>query len=55
MTTKKESDLGKAQLLLRSVPSCLLAVDTPEQKDAVAQLKAAYAAAHQGENTSEKK
>ncbi len=44
-TTKKESELGKAQLLLRSVPSCLLAVDTPEQKDAQAQLKAAYAAA----------
>ena len=48
-TTKKESDLGKAQLLLRSVPSCLLAVDTPEQKDAVAQLKAAYAEAHKSE------
>jgi len=49
LTTKKESELGKAQLLLRSVPSCLLAVDTPEQKDAVAQLKTAYAAAHKSE------
>lgn len=49
LTTKKESELGKAQLLLRSVPSCLLAVDTPEQKGAQEQLKAAYAAAHKGE------
>ena len=48
-TSKKEGELGKAQLLLRSVPSCLLAVNTPEQKDAVAQLKAAYAAAHKSE------
>jgi len=44
-TTKKESDLGKAQLLLRAVPSCLLPDDTAEQKDAQEQLKAAYAAA----------
>ena len=49
LTTKKESDLGKAQLLLRAVPSCLLAVDTPAQKDAQTQLKAAYDAAHKGE------
>lgn len=44
-TTKKEGDLGKAQLLLRSVPSCLLPADTAEQKDAQEQLKAAYTAA----------
>jgi predicted Zn-dependent protease len=41
-TTKKDSDLGKAQLLLRAVPSCLLPVDSAEQKDAQEQLKAAY-------------
>ncbi|MBK7642928.1 MAG: M48 family metalloprotease [Planctomycetes bacterium] len=43
-TTKKDTELGKAQLLLRSVPSCLLPVDSPGQKDAQEQLKAAYAA-----------
>jgi predicted Zn-dependent protease len=41
-TTKKDSELGKAQLLLRAVPSCLLPADSPEQKDAQEQLKAAY-------------
>jgi predicted Zn-dependent protease len=44
-TTKKDTELGKAQLLLRSVPSCLLPVDTAEQKDAQEQLKAAAVAA----------
>ncbi len=46
-TTKKDSQLGKAQLLLRAVPSCLLPADTAEQKDAQEQLKAAYAEAQQ--------
>jgi predicted Zn-dependent protease len=41
-TTKKDSELGKAQLLLRAVPSCLLPSDSPAQKDAQEQLKAAY-------------
>jgi hypothetical protein len=54
-TTKKESELGKAQLLLRSVPSCLLAVDTAEQKDAQAQLRTAYAQAHKSETQPAKK
>src|SRR5689334_22118438 len=37
-TTKKDSELGKAQLLLRAVPSCLLPADSAEQKDAQMQL-----------------
>jgi len=41
-TTKKDTELGKAQLLLRAVPSCLLPADSAEQKDAQEQLKAAY-------------
>jgi predicted Zn-dependent protease len=41
-TTKKDTELGKAQLLLRAVPSCLLPVDSAEQKDAREQLRAAY-------------
>lgn len=41
-TTKKDTELGKAQLLLRAIPSCLLPVDSAEQKDAQEQLKAAY-------------
>jgi len=44
-TTPKDTELGKAQLLLRSVPSCLLPVDSAEQKDAQEQLKAAAVAA----------
>lgn len=44
-TTKKDTELGKAQLLLRALPSCLLPVDSAEQKDAQEQLKAAYAEA----------
>jgi beta-barrel assembly-enhancing protease len=44
-TTKKDTDLGKAQLLLRSVPSCLLPVDSAGQKDAQKQLQAAAAEA----------
>jgi len=44
-TTPKDTALGKAQLLLRSVRSCLLPVDSPAQKDAQAQLKAAVAEA----------
>jgi hypothetical protein len=47
-TTKKDTELGKAQLLLRAVPSCLLPADSAEQQDAQAQLKAAYAAAQSG-------
>lgn len=40
-TSPKDTALGKAQLLLRSVPSCLLPADTEEQRDAQAQLQAA--------------
>jgi hypothetical protein len=45
-TTKKDTELGKAQLLLRALPSCLLPADSAEQKDAQEQLKTAYAEAH---------
>jgi len=48
-TTKKDTELGKAQLLLRAVPSCLLPVDSPAQKDAQEQLKAAYAEAQKAQ------